>query len=286
MLIDVPKAMHIRKQKLLIALGLACILWLLAACGQDIITSTSTTDPQTQTDNADNGPATTSATGEINVSIDTTTPTSPAQADGSGSGGTGGSDSTSASGSDANNSASGTNNGAGSGPATDADIATATTYELADAAFTSRSKVTTVGIDEIYFGTWFQDAAAAARTEWVGIPEGVIPECLVVTPSNGPEGVRVWLWRGFVERVDLTNPDIRTRSGYGVGTKLETLLDALGDNLEITEHEDGSKTAVFVPADEGDNAFRLVFEMDFDDQVVSYRSGRASLIDQTEDTCS
>lgn len=267
--------MPTHKPKLLTALGLVCVLCLLTACGQDIITSTTTTDPQAQTDSPGTGPVTTSASGEINVSIGTTTPAPPNQVGGSAS--------------DANsNPASGSGNpGAGnpSSGATATTLATTTTYELADAAFTGRSRVTTVGIDEIYFGTWFQDAAAAARTEWVGIPEGVIPECLVVTPSNGPEGVRVWLWRGFVERVDLTNPDIRTRSGYGVGTELETLLEALGDRLEITEHEDGSKTAVFVPADEGDSAFRLVFELDFDDQVVSYRSGRASLIDKTEDTC-
>ncbi len=273
--------MQIHKPKSLITFGLVCVLGLLAACGQDIITSTSTTDPQAQTDSTANGPDTSSATGEINVSIDTTTPNPPTQNGGAGGAGSGGSDGTGANGNSATDGSSG-----GSSSGSDTTLATATTYELAEVAFTSRSQVTTVGIDEVYFGAWFQDAAAAARTEWVGIPEGVIPECLVVTPSNGPEGVRVWLWRGFVERVDLTNPDIRTRSGYGVGTKLETLLEALGDNLEITEHEDGSKTAVFVPSDEGDRAFRLVFELDFDDEVVSYRSGRASLIDKTEDTCS
>ena len=169
---------------------------------------------------------------------------------------------------------------------TEADSGTTTTYELAEAAFTNRSKVTTVGIDDVSFGDWHQDAAAEARTTWVGLEEGSLPNCVVVTPSNGPEGVELWLLQGYVERVDLTNPGIRTRSGYGVGTELTTLMDALGDKLEIEEHEDGSKTATFVPVDESDAVYRIVFEIGFDDTVTSYRSGRATLINDTKDTCS
>ena len=169
---------------------------------------------------------------------------------------------------------------------TEADSNTTTTYELADAAFTNRSKVTTVGIDDVYFGAWHQDAAVEARTTWVELETGTLPNCVVVTPSNGPEGVELWLLQGYVERVDLTNPGIRTRSGYGVGTELTTLMDALGDKLEVEEHTDGSKTATFVPVDEADANYRIVFEIGFDDTVTSYRSGREKYINQTKDTCS
>lgn len=162
---------------------------------------------------------------------------------------------------------------------------TPTTYELGEAAFDSRSRVTTVGIGDVYFGSWFRDAEAAARTEWVGIPEGTIPECLIVTPVNGPEGVEVWLWRGYVERVDISNADIRTRSGYGVGTSLDSLKEALGSRLQETVNEDGTTTAEFVPADPGDAVFRIVFEVSAEGEVTSYRSGRATLINTAEEEC-
>lgn len=160
-----------------------------------------------------------------------------------------------------------------------------TTYELGEVAFDSRSRVTTVGIGDVYFGTWFRDAEADARTKWVGLPEGTIPECLVVTPVNGPEGVEVWLWRGYVERVDISTPDIRTRSGYGLDTSLETLREDLGNRLRETVNDDGTTTAEFVPSDPGDAVFRIVFEVSADGDVTSYRSGRATLINTTSEEC-
>lgn len=145
--------------------------------------------------------------------------------------------------------------------------------------------MTTVGIGDVYFGTWFRDAEAAARTEWVGIPEGTIPECLVVTPVNGPEGVEVWLWRGYVERVDISNSDIRTRSGYGLGTSLEKLREDLGSRLQETVNADDTTTAEFIPSDPGDAVFRIVFEVSAEGEVTSYRSGRATLINTTQEDC-
>ena len=231
---------------------LTVMLLATAACADGVTTSTRAT---TSTTAAAASSTTTAAPGGVEVSVNTSTPapssttTEPT-----------------------------TTTEAGSG--------TTTTYELAEAAFTNRSKVSTVGIDVVSFGDWHQVAAAEARTTWVGLEEGSLPNCVVVTPSNGPEGVELWLLQGYVERVDLTNPDLRTLSGYGIGTELATLMDALGDKLEVEEHEDGSKTATFVPVDESDAVYRIVFEIGFEDTVTSYRSGRATLIDRTKDTCS
>jgi len=249
-----------RSFKLLVAVGLAALLVAVSACSDDIVTSTATTTTQAETTTTASSTTVAPPSDDVSVSIGTTTPPPPPT--------------TSTTASDEEET-----------PEENGDPATTTTYELAEVAFNSRSRVTTVGIDEVYFGTWFQDAAAAARTEWVGIPEGTIPECLVVTPINGPEGIDVWLWQGYVERIDLTNPDIRTRSGYGVGTTLETLMENLGEQLEVEENEDGSKTATFVPVDASDAVFRIVFELDFNDEVTSYRSGRASLINRTKEAC-
>lgn len=161
---------------------------------------------------------------------------------------------------------------------------TTTTYELADQAFTEDSAVSTVGLDEITFGMTPDEAAAAARTTWEGLPDPPYPDCVAITPSNGPTGVTFYVIRNTVERVDITNPDIRTRSDYGVGTTLEELRAGLGDSLKETSDGEDGVTATFVPTDESDAAFRIVFEVELG-EVVSFRSGRALYIEFAPGEC-
>lgn len=260
----------------LLGLSLALAVLLAAACSDDITTITRATtaapaDTSTTSEPADQPTTTAQPLSTGGIVVETTTPR-PTDSDDSGT-------------TDApTTTSSGTTGGTGNEGA-EPESSPPTTYELGEAAFDSRSRVTTVGIGDIYFGSWFRDAEAAARTEWVGIPDGTIPECLIVTPVNGPEGVEVWLWRGYVERVDISNSDIRTRSGYGVGTSLDSLKEALGSRLRETVNDDGTTTAEFVPEDPGDAVFRIVFEVSAEGDVTSYRSGRATLINTTEEEC-
>lgn len=260
----------------LLGLSLALAVLLAAACSDDITTITRATttapaDTSTTSEPADQPTTTAQPLSTGGIVVETTTPP-PTDSDDSGT-------------TDAPTTTSSGTTGGTENEGEEPEGSPPTTYELGEAAFDSRSRVTTVGIGDIYFGSWFRDAEAAARTEWVGIPEGTIPECLVVTPVNGPEGVEVWLWRGYVERVDISNSDIRTRSGYGVGTSLDSLKEALGSRLRETVNDDGTTTAEFVPEDPGDAVFRIVFEVSAEGDVTSYRSGRATLINTTEEEC-
>lgn len=150
-------------------------------------------------------------------------------------------------------------------------------------AFTTESKVTTVGLDEVYFGMTAVRAAEAADTQWVRSSQSA--SCAFLTPSGGPEGVRLWLWEGTVERVDVTNEGIRTPSGFGVGSTLTALQERLGSNLQVGETSSGGLRAVFVPADESDAAFRIVFEIGEDGTVVRYRSGRVGVVELDAASC-
>ena len=125
-------------------------------------------------------------------------------------------------------------------------------------------------------------AAAAASTAWVGVPEGSRPECYVVVPANGPEGVSFWVWSGLIERVDITTPALRTRSGYGVGTQVDQLRSELGDLVTVSDLGTGQRV-VFTPSDPGDQ-YRLVFDAS-DGEVTSFRAGRANLIDGPSGDC-
>lgn len=140
-------------------------------------------------------------------------------------------------------------------------------------AFTSASKLSTVGLDEIFFGDSVEDAATKASTEWVGLPpEGSSPQCYTVQPAGGPAGVVFTVLDGRIERVDITNPAITTRSGAGVGSTQAQLFDLFGERLEETEFEEGSNI-MFVPADADDKEFRIIWTTD-GLAAVKMRAGR------------
>lgn len=163
-------------------------------------------------------------------------------------------------------------------------IATPTvTAVLTGTAFTSQSKVSTAGIDEVIFGTEANDAATAASTLWLGMPDGSWPSCFIVLPANGPDGIEFWVWSKLIERVEISNPALRTRSGYGVGTQLAQLEQELGDLITVEEFDDGTQRATFTPSDETDQ-YRLIFEI-ADGQVSHYSSGRTGIVELGPGSC-
>jgi hypothetical protein len=129
---------------------------------------------------------------------------------------------------------------------------------LLSTAFTNSSQVTTVGIDEVFFGMTPEDAALAASTEWNELPSGN-GQCYRVTPANGPDRLELWVVDGHIERLDIEHPDIRTRSKLGIGNTVAELRSQLGDRLTVETTGDGGQVATFTPSDSGDNEFRLIF---------------------------
>lgn len=140
-------------------------------------------------------------------------------------------------------------------------------------AFTGRSKLSTVGIDEVFFGMAVDLAAEAASTEWAGAPSP-LTSCYFVQPGNGPDGISFMVWDGFVERVDITNPILTTRSGAGVGSTEDQLRDLFGAQLESVS----PTTLAFVPTDEADAEFRIYFEID-GGEVTSLKAGRLAQVE-------
>lgn len=154
---------------------------------------------------------------------------------------------------------------------------------LLTTAFTNSSKVTTVGIDEVFFGMTADAAAEAASTEWNELPTSS-GTCYRVTPASGPDGVTLWVVDGHVERIDIEHPDLRTPSQLGLGNTSAELQSQLGERLTIEPTGDGGQTATFTPTDPGDREFRIIFELE-DDKVVRYRSGRIGVIERSPAGC-
>ena len=138
--------------------------------------------------------------------------------------------------------------------------------------FTTDSNVTTAGIDSVLFGQTVAQAGTAADGEFVPV-DGSEGPCFLVRPSGGPLGVQLTVTEGTIERVDITTPDITTRSGAGVGMTEQELADLFGASLTTQPSETGGNQVVFTPSDEGDAQFRVIFETN-GEEVLSFRSGR------------
>ncbi|WP_419918950.1 hypothetical protein [Candidatus Poriferisocius sp.] len=151
--------------------------------------------------------------------------------------------------------------------------------DLSQPAFGSSSKLSTVGLGGLYFGMTPQSAAEAVSTQWTGDQEGA---CYLVAPANGPSGVVFTVHNNTIERVDITNATITTRSGAGVG-KTEAELDELfGARLLKTPYPDGNGNSIqYVPVDEADAEYRVIFETN-GTTVTSMRAGRLPTVAPVE----
>ena len=146
-----------------------------------------------------------------------------------------------------------------------------------DPDFTSASKLSTVGLDEVYFGDTPEAAAERGDIEWIGLPEaGTSPQCYTLQPGGGPEGIVFTVFDSHIERVDITNPAITTLSGAGVGSTPIELADLFGERLEETTGAAGP-VLTFVPADADDQDFRIIWVTD-GVAATSMRAGRVPVV--------
>ena len=146
--------------------------------------------------------------------------------------------------------------------------------DLGPPTLVDTSTISTVGLDKVQFGMTLEEAQEAAGTELVtdGPRE---PSCFLAAPVAGAAGIGFLFSDGRVERVDIAAPPIATRSGAKVGSTEAQIAELYTDQIEVQPRADGQpgNNLVFVPRDEADQDFRLVFTTD-GTTVTSYRAGR------------
>ncbi|MFT7475854.1 MAG: hypothetical protein ACI81L_002796 [Verrucomicrobiales bacterium] len=166
---------------------------------------------------------------------------------------------------------------------TTSTIATTTTETpnlVGSPEFDTTSSVSTVGIDAVIFGMTVARAERAVEGSFVPVSEPINQACHQVRPAGGPLGVLLTVTAGTVERVDIINPDITTRSGAGVGMSEDGLASLFGERLTTESSNTGGNRIVFTPSDPGDADFRVIFETD-GAVVTSFRSGRLPQVEPT-----
>ncbi|MDE0066100.1 MAG: hypothetical protein OXN44_04410 [Acidimicrobiaceae bacterium] len=145
----------------------------------------------------------------------------------------------------------------------------------------SNSSISTVGLGVVSFGLTVPNAAEASGSAMIACEP--VGECYYVSPAASPGGISFLVHASTIERVDIVNGPITTRSGIGIGTSAEHLVNTFGDKLERQVIDADTVNLIFVPSDASDADFRVVFTVE-NGVVTTFRSGRMPMILQ-DDPC-
>ena len=135
----------------------------------------------------------------------------------------------------------------------------------------TNDSISTVGLGEVTFGMTVAQAQVAAGTDLINCAP--TSDCYRVTPAQGPEGISFLVTESTIERVDIVAGPLTTRSGIGIGSTEDDIINLFGDQIETQVNDDSSVDLIFVPQDESDAEFRVIFTIR-DGVVETFRSGR------------
>ena len=142
------------------------------------------------------------------------------------------------------------------------------------------SSISTVGLDAITFGMTINAAQKAAGTRFFPITPR--SECFLAIPENGPSGITFWIAENTVERIDIENELIKTRSGAGIGDTELLIHELFGEKIETKVLPNSSeKLLIYVPSDLSDKDFRVVFKSD-GRLITKLWSGRVPWVEMTQ----
>ena len=161
----------------------------------------------------------------------------------------------------------------------------ATTTTVAGPGLTPDSNVTLRALGPVILGMNVSDAAEAAGLTLSGeLDPEVADNCFYVTPDDSMKGVSFMVFENAIARIEIDDPSgVTTRSGAGIGTTRDELLEMYPDNIEETNEAVIEGQAMgFVPNDNADADYRIFFELDEDDVVVRFRVGSKPAVDFTE----
>lgn len=135
--------------------------------------------------------------------------------------------------------------------------------------------VSTAGLGPIRIGMNPQEANIAAG---YGLELDFIDDaCYYLSPEPVLSNVGFMVADGTIARVDIyAGSNITTRSGARIGMTKAQIIGLFGDKIKTSGHPyvTGGEYLTFVPVDEADKNFRVIFETDENGIVTSYRSGR------------
>jgi len=164
-------------------------------------------------------------------------------------------------------------------------ITTTTTTTLAPVPLEETWKLSIFGVGPIQVGMSVAAAQQAGEITLEGELEPAISEtCYYVTPVGELDGLTFMVIDDVIARIEVGSPSrITTLSGARIGSSVESLQELWPDRLEEADEAvfDGDAVA-FVPEDEEDADYRVVFELDADGLVARMRSGILPAVNYVE----
>jgi hypothetical protein len=114
-------------------------------------------------------------------------------------------------------------------------------------------------------------------------PEAALAECVYLKSARLPEQLGVMFQRGRVARIDVSARGMATASGIAVGAGEDDVTRVYGSRIRVEPHkyDPAGHYLRFVPNDEADRPFNLIFETD-GRQVTSLRTGTADAVSLVE----
>ena len=128
------------------------------------------------------------------------------------------------------------------------------------------------------YGMTSREVAAA-----VGAASPAPPDtgCAFWVPIGAPAGLRFMLENGVLVRADVDSAGVPTLQGVQVGSPVDSVLAAFGEQLQVSPHkyqwESGWKYLTVAP----DSTHRVVFEVD-SHAVRTYRAGLLPAVEYVE----
>lgn len=159
------------------------------------------------------------------------------------------------------------------GPAT---VAVAWLIDPADDAMAGQA-IGLTSIGDIELG--LEPAAVTAATGGIPVAAAGTP-CHVATLDGDPYSPLFTFRDGRLVVVQVFTPGLVTRSGIGIGASSADIARAYGDRIEARPAQAGDSTRqflVFVPSDEENQVYRLVFDLT-DDRVTTIRFGATEIV--------
>lgn len=137
--------------------------------------------------------------------------------------------------------------------------------------------VSTVGLGGLRVGLTVEEAEEATGLDLVGeLDPDISEDCYFVTVDGDDryEGVLVMIYKDQIGRVEIVPPSqITTRSGAGIGMPADDVRALFPGRIEqANEYTIDGEAIAYVPADEIDAEYRVVFVID-QGVVGSYRAG-------------
>ena len=147
---------------------------------------------------------------------------------------------------------------------------------------TDSARISTIGLGPVFVGDLLTDVEEKLGVE-LALDESrpVRDACRYYTVPGGPPGVSIMAAFDRVARVDIEPPSvITTRSGAGIGSTEDQIVELFGDKIQATDLDDGTgRRLAFVPVDEKDANLRIIFETDENGVVQRYRTGQLPEVD-------